>query len=285
MNRFAYGLLMLALLGGWPVDGMAARKKKAERAEVSETQVGPKLEEFTGHVLRVLDGDTLVLATATENDVRVRLLDINTPEVSHDGVAAQPYAKKSADALRRLVFGQQVTVRTGPKLRDQYGRTLGHVFLANGGWVNGTLVRDGYAHVYTFPENAVYAKELMVYEAQARAAKRGIWGLPEWRVRTSEACCAREDIGTFKLVEGKVLAAAHVKTASGGRTYLNFGSDWKRDFSVFIGDKDVRWFKKAGIKDIEEFYKGKVVRVRGYLQPVNGVLVRVTHPGQIDIVE
>lgn len=251
---------------------------------MADGRTNAKRTVFSGHVVRVIDGDTLVL----DGDRRVRLLDINSPEMNHDSGKAEPYAQQATDALRRMVFGQYVTVETGRKAKDSYGRWLGHVYLrtANGGsaWVNGTLVRDGYAHIYSFADNALYTNELGAYEAIARANTRGLWRLPEWQVRMAEECCAREDIGTFKLVEGTIRSAAHVKRNSGGRTYLNFGTNWKTDFTVMIADSDVRWFKKAGIDDIIGHYKGKTVRVHGILQPVNGVQVRVTHPAQIEIV-
>ncbi len=239
---------------------------------------------FSGHVVRVIDGDTLVL----DGDRRVRLLDINTPEMNYDRGTPEPFAQQATDALRRMVFGQYVTVETGRKAKDSYGRWLGHVYLRtpSGGsaWVNGTLVRDGYAHIYSFADNALYTNELGAYEAMARAHARGLWQLPEWQVRKAARCCAREDIGQFRLVEGTIQSAAHVKRASGGRTYLNFGENWKTDFTIMVADSDLKWFKKAGITDIIGHYKGKTVRVHGILQPVNGVQVRVTHPAQIEIV-
>ncbi|PZP40677.1 MAG: nuclease [Pseudomonas fluorescens] len=236
---------------------------------------------FSGRVVRVLDGDTLIL----EGDRRVRLLDINTPELSHDGEPAEAGAAAAADALRRLTFGQDVRVVQGPQAKDRFDRLLGQVYLSSGGWVNGTLVRDGYAHVYTFADNALHPQELLAYEAQARAAKKGIWAQPRWAVRDATKCCAKSDIGTFQLVQGKVLSAMFVKKSKGGRTYLNFGEDWRTDFSVFVDSKDAKWFKKAGIANIADHYRGKTVRVRGHLQPVNGVLVRVTHPAQVEILD
>jgi micrococcal nuclease len=250
---------------------------------VAEGKARAKPAVFSGHVVRVIDGDTLVL----DGDRRVRLLDINTPEMNYESGTPEPHAQQATDALRRMVFGQYVTVQTGRKAKDSYGRWLGHVYMRapSGGsaWVNGTLVRDGYAHIYSFADNALYTNELGAYEAMARAHKRGLWSLPEWGVRKADDCCVREDIGHFRLVEGTIRSAAHVKRASGGRTYLNFGMNWKTDFTVMVADSDIKWFKKAGITDIMSHYKGKTVRVHGILQPVNGVQVRVTHPAQIEI--
>jgi len=235
---------------------------------------------FTARVVRVLDGDTVV----TDSDIHVRLLDINTPEMAHDGNPEQPYAQKARDALSALVFGREIKFVTGPHEFDRFGRTLAHMFLKTGGWVNGTLVRDGDAVVYTFADNAMYPQELLAYEAQARKAKRGLWALPRWGVREAEDCCADGDIGQFELVEGPVVSAAYVKHGHGGRTYLNFGRDWRSDFSVFVDKRDEKYFRAAGIKNIAAYYKGKTVLVHGFLQPVNGVLVRVTHPAQLEIV-
>lgn len=269
--------LMLLLLLAAPFGDVAA----AAKGKAAKEPPAPKF--LYGHVVRVVDGDTLML----DGDRRIRLLDINTPELSHEGVAAEPYAREAASYLEQLAGGRDVRVEIGRKEKDPYGRYLGQVYIANGtakgGWVNGTLVRDGYAHVYTFADNAMYADDLLALESQARAARRGLWVLDRWTVRRAGDCCGKADIGTFKLVQGRVLAAVKVKTSGGTRTYLNFGTDWKTDFSVFIADKDARWFKQAGITDIAEHYRGREVRVRGYLQPVNGVLVRVTHPAQIEI--
>jgi endonuclease YncB( thermonuclease family) len=237
---------------------------------------------ITGKVRHVIDGDTLVL----ENGTHVRLLDINSPELAHDGAPAEPYAEEAKQALEHWANGRTVMIETGKHDHDQYGRLLGQVYLLPGhGWVNGTLVRDGFAHVYTFADNAMYPKELLDYEAKARAAKLGLWALPRWRVRDAATCCADEDIGTFEVVEGKVWDAAWVKNRRYKRTYLNFGKDWRTDFSVVIDGRDEKYFRQAGIKSLllTDYYNDKRVRLHGYLQPVNGTLMRVTHPAQIEI--
>lgn len=269
MKRF--GCLTLTLM--LPLAAWAADKDTAK--EASKPQV------VSGYVVSVADGDTLTL----QNGTKVRLLDINTPEIDHKGSKSEPYAREAAEKLRQMVDGKYITIEMGPKEQDRYGRLLGHVYLPDGGWVNGTLVREGYAHVYTFADNAHYPNELLVYENQARQARKGLWVLDRWTVRKAGDCCARGDIGTFKLVEGRVLAAATVKDKGRERVYLNFGPDWRTDFSVFVDKRDLKWFRKAGIKDVAEHYRGREVRVRGFLQPVNGVLVRVTHPAQIEIVK
>jgi endonuclease YncB( thermonuclease family) len=267
------GLIFTGFLALLALAGSADAAPKSKKA--------PGGQVFTAQVVRILDGDTVVLA----DDRRVRLLDINAPELSHDGRAAEPYGLEASRYLKSLVFGQTLTFQTGAQPTDRFGRVLAQAYLPGGGWVNGTMVRDGFAHVYTFADNAMYPQQLLAYEAQARAAKRGLWALNRWQVRDAAKCCSDEDVGTFKLVEGTVRTTALVKRPKYTRTYLNFGSEWRTDFSAFVDKRDEKYFRKVGIDDIGRYYKGKHVRVRGQLQPVNGVLVRVTHPAQIEVID
>ncbi len=247
---------------------------------------------LNGTVVHVSDGDTLRLDTGHV----VRLLDINTPELAHDDLPAEPLATQAKLALQHLALGQPVQVQLGGRVYDPYERVLGHVYLRNGSrnaWVNGGLVRGGFAHVYTFPDNRVYGPELLALEVAARAEAVGLWALPRWQVRAANICCAEADIGTFVLVRGTVQALAKV----GNRTFLNFGPDWRTDFSVVIDDKNLKYFRPASSKGQRRAkgaakpppfslntYLGKEVMVRGVAQPVNGVLVRVTHPEQLQVI-
>jgi endonuclease YncB( thermonuclease family) len=241
----------------------------------------------SGIVAHVIDGDTFALETGE----RVRLLDINAPEIAHDGEPSQPYGEVAKQGLTSMIEGKPVTLEVGDTERDRYGRVLAHVYVdtegdtgaEKGGWVNGGMVAAGLAHVYTFPDNAMYPTPLYKLEQQARAARKGIWGLPRWAVRKAETCCAPEDIGQFVLVQGRVREAVQTVDRHGKRiVYLNFGSDYRTDFTVAIKDSAFADFRKAGITDIAAYYRGKSLRVRGYAEPVNGTLIRATHPAQIE---
>lgn len=239
--------------------------------------LGVSAETLQGHVTQVFDGDTFVL----DGDDRVRLLDINTPEIAHPGQPAQAGGAEAGEFLRKMVLGKDVRLETGKKQRDVYGRLLAQVYLTDGTWVNGELVKAGMAHVYTFADNADLPAKLLPLEANARAGKRGIWAQPRWDVRAAATCCADGDIDLFMLVEGKPTGVVKARN----RIYFNFGKDPRTDFSFFIAKKDLKYFKKAGVADPAAFYAGKALRVRGYLAPVDGVLIHVTHPAQIEIVE
>jgi micrococcal nuclease len=245
---------------------------------------------LNGTVVHVSDGDTVRLNTGHS----VRLLDINTPETAHDDRPAEPLANQAKTALETMVLNQPVQVQLGARVYDPYARVLGHVYLRNGSrnaWVNGGLVRGGFAHVYTFPDNRVYGPELLKLEAAARKEKLGLWALPRWQIHAAESCCEETDIGRFVLVRGTVKAIAKV----GNRTFLNFGTDWRTDFSVVIDDKQQKFFRPTKVKGEKNRdqrppfnfnnYLGQEVLVRGVAQPVNGILVRVTHPEQLQVIK
>jgi endonuclease YncB( thermonuclease family) len=128
---------------------------------------GAAAESFVeGRVVAVFDGDTIEVLVERERR-RVRIAGIDTPE------RGQPWAERAKQALAGRVFGKDV--RINEIAIDRYGRTIGEVY-ADNVCVGCELVREGHAWVYRgFTEDAI----LFELEAEARAAGRGLWGLPE----------------------------------------------------------------------------------------------------------
>jgi endonuclease YncB( thermonuclease family) len=129
----------------------------------------------TGRVVGIADGDTLTLLTASKQQVKVRLAEIDAPE------KAQDFGQKSKQSLSELVYGKDVAVEQEDL--DRYGRTVGRV-RADGVDVNAEQVKRGMAWVYR-----QYVKDhtLFTLEQKARAAHRGLWAmtnpLPPWEFR------------------------------------------------------------------------------------------------------
>jgi len=65
----------------------------------------PSKNVLIGKVVRVINGDTIVLETAGETEERIRLYGIDAPEQE----GAQPFWKASKDQLSKLVVGKTVT--------------------------------------------------------------------------------------------------------------------------------------------------------------------------------
>ncbi|GAB6167415.1 hypothetical protein JCM19992_34150 [Thermostilla marina] len=132
-------------------------------------------------VERVVDGDTLLLADGT----RVRLIGIDTPETVAPNRPVEPFGPEATRFVKEQLAASQMIVRLeydGPRT-DKFGRTLAHVWIAEDDGerlLSELIVRAGLATVedrYTFSE--AVKERLRRAEAEARAAKRGIWSLPD----------------------------------------------------------------------------------------------------------
>lgn len=132
---------------------------------------GPLLAaEYTGKVVGISDGDTLTLLVpdgASFKQVKVRLGEIDTPE------SKQPYGQRAKQALSDLAYNQQARVVVQDT--DRYGRTVGRVYVGSLD-VNAEMIRQGAAWAY---RQYLKDQSLLKLEADAKAAKRGLWGLPE----------------------------------------------------------------------------------------------------------
>lgn len=137
---------------------------------------------ITGKVVRVTDGDTIVVLDSKKVQHKVRLDGIDAPERKQD------YGAQSKLALSMKVFG--LPVRVEYKKRDKYGRILGVVWtipdrIRDGKNVNLEMVREGWAWFYAFYSSD---KNLASAEKLARSKKIGLWAgkvsIPPWAYRT-----------------------------------------------------------------------------------------------------
>lgn len=130
-------------------------------------------------VTRVVDGDTLVARLATGPPVRVRLIGVDTPETVKPGAAVGCFGEVASTYAKRLLRGAVVRVAYEPGGRtDRYGRQLWDVWLPGGQLVAGLLVADGLGRAYPYQPQVRFAPLLERLQAQARAARRGLWGAP-----------------------------------------------------------------------------------------------------------
>lgn len=138
-----------------------------------EKPVGPA----TWFVTKVKDGDTLVARMEggeVERNETIRLLNINTPEKD------QPGFDEATEALKALVRGGTIALEFAEpsvEKRDGFGRLLAFVF-ADGANVNVEMTRQGWSKLYTKYGKGRLHEEFVKAEAEAREAKRGLWGLP-----------------------------------------------------------------------------------------------------------
>jgi len=66
-----------------------------------------------------------------------------------------------------------------------------------------------------------------------------------------------------------------------GQIYLNFGADYKTDFTIAIAKRNRKRFEKAGLDPLS--LEGATVRVRGWIELSNGPMVWLDHPERLEV--
>ncbi len=122
-----------------------------------------------GTVERVRDGDG-AFVRLDSGPMEVRFYGIDAPELKG------PFGREAKRALQRLIGGREVELV--PVSQDSYERMIA-VVLAGGESVNEAMLAGGYAWAYRnylgqIPGESRYCE----LEAQARAARRGLWSQP-----------------------------------------------------------------------------------------------------------
>ncbi|MEJ0010500.1 MAG: hypothetical protein WDN72_08415 [Alphaproteobacteria bacterium] len=149
---------------------------------------------------------------------------------------------------------------------DRYGRLRLVPLTGSAASLQDALLRDGVAVRSGAEDDAGWA----VIEAQARRAHRGVWGEKDFVLGADHAGGHR---GEFHVVEGTVKRVYFGHDA----TELNFGDDWRTDFSVAVPRKVAR---DLDTDDLE----GAQVRVRGVLFEKNGPMLLLGNAAQLEIV-
>ena len=254
--RCLYSLLLLA----WSTAAWAAP--------------GALEEGDAARVVAVIDGDTVALDSGAE----VRLVGIQAPKLplGRAHFTPWPLADEAKAALEEISLGRRVALSYGGRRVDRHGRVLAHLHRDDGLWLQGEMLRRGLARVYSFRDNRALVAEMLTLEREARAARRGIWAEPFYAVRSAESV-HELPLESFELVVGRVLSAKVVR----GRAYLNFGPDWRSDFTVSAASAARRLFERDGHDLIA--LEGRIIRVRGWIKWWNGPMIELTHPEQIEV--
>lgn len=229
---------------------------------------GPAADEH-GAVARVIDGATFALADG--RTVRLAALDLPPPE------RHRALAEAARGTLAALVERREVGLAARGAGTDRYGRLVAHAIDADGRWIQAELVAKGLARVAIAADDRAPLGTLLAREAEAREARRGLWALPQYRVLSADE--AARFLDTMQLVEGEVRGVAR----NGGRVFLNFGADWRSDFTVLVPAAARRRFAGHGL-DLEAL-QGQMVRVRGWIEWYNGPLIEIARPEQIEVIE
>lgn len=211
----------------------------------------------------------------------IRLAPALAPKARWRGRASiRPVAEAALAARDRLAAlaldGDLMLTRLGRR-PDRYGRHHAQLYRIGAGegapiWLQGALVAGGHARVRSTAATRDCAAALLALENQARRQRRGLWGLRLFRVRRDTGLNKYAD--GFQIVTGRV----HEVSRRRGRVYLNFGTDWRSDFTASIAPRAARLFKDMDWVS----RKGWSVRLRGEVRSYNGPFMDITHPEQLE---
>jgi endonuclease YncB( thermonuclease family) len=124
-------------------------------------------------VQRVVDGDTLRLSDGRS----VRMIGLNTPELGKNGRSDEPFAVVARKRLEALVAASdgQVGLLPGKESKDHYGRTLAHVYGADGANLEAQMLAEGLGFQVAVAPNVDLVTCQQAAENSARQAGLGVW--------------------------------------------------------------------------------------------------------------
>jgi hypothetical protein len=225
-------------------------------------------------VVKILDAGRILL----DNGQIIRLTGLNIPDEDIDNPGV--FAKTARDILADMLIGEKISIYQ--TRQENWGRVtsagdaLAHIQRNRDSlWVQGTLLSLGLARVDLPQRNPEMAAQMLALEGAARDGKQGLWAnypiiLPEE---------TEQHLHSFQIVEGRVRSAS----LKNNRIYLNFGQDWRTDFTVTIESVDKKNFSLAGYDPLQ--WQGKTLRVRGWIEHDNGPNLRLRLPESVEVIQ
>ncbi len=231
--------------------------------------------------MAIVDAQTLELDDGSQ--VRLAGIVAPIPPAFLTADAVWPPEAQAIAGLKQLLLGETVELAYAAAYNDRWGRRLAHVFRTDAAgreWVQGWLLRHGHARVDPLPDGLACITELLAHERQGMQADRGLWTNPAYRIRWADAPQRLMRLrNTFQLIEGNVRKVAVTR----GRVYVNFGDDWRSDFTAGASRQSPAFGKEA-LAQLQQL-EGKRVRVRGWIERRNGPYVELFHPLQIETLD
>ena len=230
----------------------------------------------TGRVAIVFDGDTVRL----EDGRVMKLAGVEAPQPPLGRPAGKSWSPAVAarEALEGVVEGREVATTLAGSEPDRYGRWRVNLF-AGGEWVQARLVAAGWARVHWYPTDSACVFSLLDQERAARAANLGLWRNSSYDVLNAMDPSLGRRNGLYELVQGQIRSVGH----GSYMTFLDFGYDYRRDFTIMVSPKVAKQFEEAGLS--VDGLRGRMVRVRGVIEESGGPAIRLSDPAEIEVLD
>ncbi len=218
---------------------------------------------------RALSGDRFILG-----DEEFQLADVIAPPLYSLKPDRPAYFEAAMRALQKQLEGELAVEDVAPKTR--WGvRTVSVRRRGGGETVQEALVSAGAVRVAPHTDDLAFIDRLMRREAAARRSHEGLWAYDAYKI--ADALAAGGAVGGYHLIEGVVANANAVRS----RCYLNFGADYRTDFTASAAGRLCRLWAKGGL-DLAAL-AGAKIRVRGFVDEINGPSIDLVHQKQIEL--
>ena len=197
-------------------------------------------------VQRVVDGDTVRLKDGRS----VRMIGLNAPETGKKGRPDEPFAVAARQRLQALVKASdgRVGLVAGREAKDHYGRTLAHLYGANGENLEAQLLAEGLGYQVGVAPNIDLVACQQAAENSARQARLGLW-----RQSPVQSVASLKRSG-FALVAGRV-----------SKIERNRGGIWielQGSLVLRIAPELISQFDTAMLDGLQ----GRTIEARGWVQ-------------------
>ena len=127
-------------------------------------------------VTRVVDGDTIIVNADGETQ-KIRLIGVDTPEVVDPRKLVQCFGEEASAKTKATLLNNRVRLESDSSQgdRDKYDRLLRYVFLEDGINFNLLLIKEGFAHEYTYRLPYKYQDQFKQAQKNARLQEKGLW--------------------------------------------------------------------------------------------------------------
>lgn len=127
-------------------------------------------------VLKVVDGDTFSLDINGKAEI-VRIIGADTPELKDPRKPVQCFAAEASAKASEWLEGRRVKIAKDPTQgeRDKYDRLLLYLWRDDGFFYNQEIIKQGYAHEYTYNIPYKYQNDFKEAQKYASENKLGLW--------------------------------------------------------------------------------------------------------------
>lgn len=197
----------------------------------------------------VIDGDTVVLS----DDRHIRLIGINTPELSHSSnKSSEAGAELARESLIQLLDNQpHVQLLYGDEHLDKHGRTLAHIFLNNGLNVQAEMLKKGLAMPLRIAPNLSLIDCYSASSLSAKNSERGLWALARYKIHPVFSLSGNEK--GFYFISGKVKQVTENRSS----IWINL----ENNVALRIQRDDLKNFNKNDLMSLT----GKTIEASGWL--------------------